>query len=512
MIRKHYTSDFAKEKSREKVRQSIEETILIMKKPKDIRILCFPGSDAREVLEVYDTLKIPRENIVGLERAKDEYEVLKQRDLGIQLLNTSFEEYTLSQKQFNFDIVSLDYTGPFNLEQMIHLREFSSKQLPLFYLLHHANSSRREQTNSKFIYAYGNLIPEFNLKAKLPNVDELIVKQKKLLDLILKKESLKEYKDLGYSMSLRNAFDLVDVDIMIESLEFIVGKEITDSAIEYFRAYSKIPTREELLCELSINHVLITGFDKISYNLLLELHHRNGLRMEAEKETEELQSKFDMDCIRTIIAQKRGNFYFPTSYLQRYSYVSESGTPMIGDIQLLEKNPYKQNALKIATALGYPNKFGIRSKEEIKKYYNAIKAYEILRKNKKRSRFGVSDSVDKSPRVFLGNSSKPLLTKKTFIKAIKSGISVEEIKSKFRGWQGKPLSQWQAHISMGTYDKTSLPKGILKPKVKKTSLERDLVLELLRDGFTSSDIHESYPHISPGTISAYKAHMTMGTY
>ena len=135
------------------------------------------------------------------------------------------------------------------------------------------------------------------------------MKQKKLLDLILKKESLKEYKDLGYSMSLRNAFDLVDVDIMIESLEFIVGKEITDSAIEYFRAYSKIPTREELLCELSINHVLITGFDKISYNLLLELHHRNGLRMEAEKETEELQSKFDMDCIRTIIAQKRGNFY-----------------------------------------------------------------------------------------------------------------------------------------------------------------------------------------------------------
>ena len=416
MIRKHYTSDFAKEKSRDKVRQSIEDTILLMKKPKDVKVLCFPGVDAREIIEVYDTLQIPRENIVGLERASKEYEGLKQRDLGIQLLNTSFDEYVSSQKQFNFDVVSLDYTGPFNLEQMIHLREFSSKQESQFYLLHHANSSRREQTNSKFIYAYGNIIPQFSLTGKLPNVDELIEKQKKLLDIILKKESLKEYKDLGYSMSLRNAFDLIDIDIMIEALEFIVGKEITNSAIEYFRVYAKIPTKEELLREFSINHVLMTGFDKVSYNLLLELHNRNGLKMEAEKEAEEFQSKFDMDCIRTIMAQKRGNFYFPTKFLQRYSYVSESGTPMMGDIQLLEKDPYKQSALKIVTALGYPNKFGIRSKEECKRYYNAIKAYEILRKNKKRSRFGVTGSVDESPRVFLGNSSKPLLTKKVFIR------------------------------------------------------------------------------------------------
>ena len=68
MTEKRYHDDWAKTKSRDLVRLMIERTLLKFRRPKDIRVLCFPGIDAEEIIQVYDSLGIPRSNVVGVER------------------------------------------------------------------------------------------------------------------------------------------------------------------------------------------------------------------------------------------------------------------------------------------------------------------------------------------------------------------------------------------------------------------------------------------------------------
>ena len=85
-------NDSIKQKSREKLKEFIARN-LYFKRPKDIRVVCFPGAEkigeeAIEVKEIYDPLGIPRENILGLEFDKSRFERLKSANLGINLVNS----------------------------------------------------------------------------------------------------------------------------------------------------------------------------------------------------------------------------------------------------------------------------------------------------------------------------------------------------------------------------------------------------------------------------------------
>ena len=82
---KHYADDWAKAKSRDLVRDVIERNLLRIRKPKDLQVLCFPGIDATEVFQVYDSLGIPRENITGLERDPYVAEQIERKNLGIKM-------------------------------------------------------------------------------------------------------------------------------------------------------------------------------------------------------------------------------------------------------------------------------------------------------------------------------------------------------------------------------------------------------------------------------------------
>jgi hypothetical protein len=75
------------------------------------RVLYLPGREAMEIVEIYDTLGIPHENIVCLEQRREVFIELRRRNLGIDLRNQTLVEFLDSPHEAQFDIVSLDFSN-----------------------------------------------------------------------------------------------------------------------------------------------------------------------------------------------------------------------------------------------------------------------------------------------------------------------------------------------------------------------------------------------------------------
>lgn len=94
----------------------------------NLRVACFPGHEALEVLRVYDLLGIPRENIVGIEKDKEIAKEIRLRHLGIQLFEGSDYEF-FEQTNEKFDIINLDYQGTYTDLMDYSLRLISGRQI-----------------------------------------------------------------------------------------------------------------------------------------------------------------------------------------------------------------------------------------------------------------------------------------------------------------------------------------------------------------------------------------------
>lgn len=97
-----------KHRCRKYIRRFIEKH---QKRLKSSRVLCFPGEECIEIYEVYDKLRIPRKNIVCLERDKAIFKTLQRKNLGCEIINQEFGEFVDSYKSKPFDIISLDFMG-----------------------------------------------------------------------------------------------------------------------------------------------------------------------------------------------------------------------------------------------------------------------------------------------------------------------------------------------------------------------------------------------------------------
>jgi len=145
MAIKHYNNDPAKARSRDMVRGMLENTVLKDKQASEVRVICFPGIDAREVYEVYDEVGISRENITGLEMYGDIAGQIAATCRGINVVNASAENYFEDIDKHRYDVVSLDFTGPINRQTRSLIRNILNKQeLPAF-LMHTAHSMRRDK-------------------------------------------------------------------------------------------------------------------------------------------------------------------------------------------------------------------------------------------------------------------------------------------------------------------------------------------------------------------------------
>ncbi|MBI4981356.1 hypothetical protein HZC30_07435 [Candidatus Woesearchaeota archaeon] len=91
-------------------------------------VLCLPGPEALEVLQVYDALGIPQENITGLEREFEVYEMIKSLDLGIELKYTRLYSF-LEDASTPFDIVMLDFDGPYTKGKSNYFQQLAERRL-----------------------------------------------------------------------------------------------------------------------------------------------------------------------------------------------------------------------------------------------------------------------------------------------------------------------------------------------------------------------------------------------
>ena len=510
MTEKRYQSDWAKAKSRDLVKDMIQKTLLKFRKPEELSVLCLPGIDAEEIFQVYDALGIPRKNIVGVERESDIADALEQKDLGIKLFKGDLEDYINEQPIIDFDVVSLDYTGIVSLAQILTLRSISEKQKRNHFVLHSANSLRRDK-QSNFLYYCGYTMGYSNesLENDLETVSNRINNYFRKFEM---KEKLIPEKQISYTPLIESGFNCT-TDINYDTVfRFILGrnyekmiKYCEDKAEEITGMKLKIdPLNPAKSIKGTIWHPIV---QPMIHNLMLDAISEHVKRFIITSKD------FPEILMHAIQRAAKNSKFFIKRDIQCYSYISETSTPMLGDVYFLSFPEKEVNIAKeITDKVNYPDYFYIKDTA------TALELHALALKYSKASRKFIPDAKqlnlieNLNNRVFLGSSSKPVLTKGRALEEFRAGTTLDKIKEKYRGWDNKPLAQWKAHFTMGTYD-ANKPDYVTTGNDNVEKLSKLEALDLLSSGVPIKEIAEAFPaSFSPTQLRALKAHLTMGTY
>ena len=511
MVIKRYKDDWSKSKSRELYRNVLRRTILKFRNPKDVKVAFFPGIDAAELYEVYDPLGIPRSNIVGFEKESQISQVLEADNLGIRIVQKPFEEWVEEQATISFDEVSLDYIGPLCVKQVQAIKNLSAKQNKKHFVLHTSNLARRDH-NSVGLYSYGYVIGQ-----KLPvdikpeeALEEIIDRSNNIIKKRRSGESLVIERSQGYSKIISAALGAGDRASFNRLLQFLGGKlygslihRFNEKALEFFGESFKIDPEDPV--GSIMGHNLFPAYQLLLEEIALErVNYVCTQKWLVDKRSHValLAAFSDVSAERKVFCRKDGEFY---------TYISESGAPMIGDISFLS---YPERSMvyaqEIGRLAGYPHEFRIQGVQQMREILSVLIRYsrsnEIFQNLKEYE--SILDKIYN--RTFLGNSSKPVLTKRTAIEEFEGGASVEDVQEKYRGWTNKPLAQWKAHVTMGTYRKKPITFEEDKDLEKITKEE---TLDLIASGIPIKEIQAAYPtSFSAGQLRSFKAHISMGTY
>lgn len=509
---KRYSQDPAKSKSRLMFRDFIKANLAPIKRADQVKVLCFPGIDAVEVFEVYDALGIPRQNIVGLERERKVAEELERKNLGIKVVHRTVEDYVAEQKNLDFDVVSLDYVGPIDWKQMDLMDQIRTKQRKDEFVFHSNNLARRDHNSVEF-YSAGFALNSMTegLKQSMQDKDAIMYRpeelHRKFLEVFVnaggeffeKRQSegtSQEDKSQSYAITIKMGFIGRTPEVVDKVFRFISGREYEEAKAQV------IAQTKQFFQEHNI-----TGRDpwRTATSLMTPgaiMVKRMQIWCKNNGLPEELADVF----VHAINTTAMGRYYLPIRS-DGYSYISESGSPMIGQMVFLQylKEFYKANR-RLAEEIGFPN---------APRRANVQQLYPILRKlqfHYTDPRANYNSYLTEGQTLFLGNSSKPVLSKKKFIEELESGKSADEIRAAYRGWQNKPLAQWQAHYSMGTYQS----QEVREVELEDSDLEKitkEEAIDMLSAGIPANEIHHTYPtSFTRGQLGAFQAHIKMGTY
>ena len=506
-VGKAYGTDWAKSKSRDLVRDMAKRTIMTYRKPEDVKVLCFPGYDAAEIFEVYDQLGIPRENIVGVEREEDVADKLEGDDLGIKLYRGELEDWVASQNGLDLDIVSLDYTNPITPEELYSLHDIKRLQGIEGFILHHANSARRDAQCNE-IYAEGHLLSS---PSKNRNLGKGFFEQEynNGIEKLSSKKSRKNTKANSYSERVQSIVTGINFAHMEKIFKFYTGGDHED-AINYIQFRGQRMAGEKI--DLNWERPLHSMKGQIPALFIEELV-AEVLEETLENRLSEMNYTGNSHVMKSVLLSVMAHSdskKFDHKMITPYSYVSSSGTPMIGDVSFFRKPIGPLNASKkILKTLGYPGNF---NSNNLKKFLKSTENY--LAKVSKSLKGEVQFRQDKCNRIYLGSSSKPVLSKKRAIQEFRDGLTVEEVKEKYRGWKNKPLSQWKAHVTMGTYDEKSQDtEEVIEFHEEDSDLEKiteEEAKEMITEGIPTKEIYDTYPtSFTRGQLGAFKAWDTM---
>ncbi len=510
MTEKHYDTDWAKAKARALQQEFPKEHICNRKRPEETYVLCLPGIDAAE-LQIYDNLGIPRGNITGLEREPHVARELQKKNLGIRVIQRSLEDYVQDEAEFAFDVVSLDFIGPLNLGQIDALKVLREKQKVHRFVLHCAHLLTRDKQSQGFYIAgqaartlqgnFPELLGQYSPDRILHINAALTIQVEAAFEKAHEEGFDQADKSEAYSQSLRTGLQGFREGGSEELFRFLagVGNYETKKAAA-LAAISEVKDRKNGQ-PLSENR----RWERyLSEHMYADLHKAVKLRCKCKGLPEELALL--MFNALTITAAGKPFFVAGENY-RRYSYISESGSPMIGDIYLAERLPeFLRACKKVAQNIGYPRGFLNWNNQAL-----GASLRDLSLAIPKTQKYMLIETQPPKEREFLGNSAKPILTKKRFLAELDAGHSIEEVSLSYRGFSNKPLDVWRSEYAQGA--PPLVQDETLEEEAGLEKITKEEAVDLLSSGVPPEEVCKVYPSsFSLGQLRAYKAHLTMGTY
>jgi hypothetical protein len=507
MIQKHYNDDWAKSRSRDLVRGMIEDTVLQYRKPSQVTVLCFPGVDATEIEEVYDPLGISRENIIGLERDPEIASEIESRGLGIQVVPEEFGDYVARRNKLQLDVVSLDYTGSLTIAELDDLRKLRKQNKKKQFLLHVANLMKRDR-KSTGLYFNGKLLgsqKDDDVPFPTSNYDTIDAMVTDANTKLFEGGSFAEMKRNFYALVIAHTLSGKTKESDSQLFKWLMGRDYESALTEF---------EEETGCVIENRD---NPFASICQAPSLEAKLHDFVTGKFRKKCATSSVPFSDEPVSDEIwhglhhAIKNGivgnDVFLPTKNNASYSYISESGAPMVGMVALMRHpRKLKISADRLLKEVGYPHTFDLSRISDmfiprLLGYLGEVKALDTPLK------------TDWHEPIFLGSSAKPVLTKAKAIEEFKEGATIKDVRSKYRGVKDKPLAAWLAHTTMGTYDE----KVNVDEDEGVEIITKEEALELLMEGIPPKEIAAAYPKVDAGNFTmgqlrAFKAHQTMGTY
>lgn len=506
--------DPIKEKSRERSRLFIKKHVLSYKPPRDVRVLCFPGAeqDGQEALEVksiYDPLGIPRKNILGIEIDRTRYERLCRAGLGIELVHCSDIDLLKDAKARSrtWDVINLDHTSCFNQSRFYGIHIIAGDGLLGNRGVLVTNFMAKRE-NRATLDEFRHAIPFAKCKSE-QETEDLISGRNLLGDINNQNLNLSEDRSKIISTRIACAFLCGRSGLHADFYKRFFDVET------FFRLYEEAAASEP---DMQYNLDLVKGTRRNRGEEMLSIRDIS-LGLYKVLADQLLKSGMDMEQF-ALFYLLNNNVYLLEDH-EAYSYVSNSGSPFFQDIFSFNNYHYKLDPFRdffdvsnrggVPVIEVLPHAKSPRQYDHIDKKARALARQLWIQRDSARNRM-LKD------RLFLGSSSRPVLTKGRAIEELLAGATIEQIQQKYRGWENKPLAQWKAHVTMGTYGRkseedSSKPIEVAEEDEGLEKLAKEDAIDLLSSGIPAEEIYSAYPtSYSIGQLRAFKAHIKMGTY
>jgi len=492
------------------VAQIVSEELLPLMRPKVLRAVCLPGIDCQEVFSTCDRLALPRANIVGIERDKAISDVIENRATGIGLFRGSVEDFARSSGSHHFHLLSLDYTGVLKVGDLAALRHLVITNAATKFVIHHATSARQDSV-SHDILRVSTIGSGENIDAAPAGASGITARmfaaqfetraqsEKRFAEMRSEPGGLKRLRSDAVTSALVDAIQLpnspADDLSALQALRVDDLSGLLDAGAQVFnQRYGLDPRTRPDKDGAEYGTLARTVWHHYACSLIEQYYRGLGVPEAG---------------VGLMVAMHRAahtpRYMRFVTRMSRYSYISESACPMLGDVFVVTQN---REAVKAAGyVMDKVTKYGRRGgyalfardiDEAVRTFIGAFDQSLITDKN-----------IQGCERLFFGSAAKPVLTKELAIASFASGASVDDVKSRYRRWQGKPLAQWKAHSTMGTYEDTNGAAAAAEDG----ELSKAEAVDLLSAGVPIAEILEAFPGMfSAGQLRALKAHITMGTY
>ena len=552
-----------KNKVRGKLKDFISKAYPNESQRRNLNVLTLLGHEDHELKQVWDPLGVPRKNITTLEHNPKAYEIVQYKNFGVNLIKGSIEDY-ISETNKKFDVINLDYQGYYNFDKLKTIQKIAYNQilgnkgvLATWY------SGRRENGNILDYHKMNNgsalrtlceiaMDPNLDLTVKSNFVNHIKERYNQVKDGEIRSDSISEDILLSFAYPLINfeQHPLVKKMGFQEDYEKYISN--TGFFLERNKFFLKTALENKSLKEVGsdfgfggFTEEVYEAFKRIRQNVLdkkpISKTDKEILYLDAhgggiEKVNEVLRRKLkgavgesfsgNLIPISFLIGQYYTNPMFVLDNL-RFNYKSDNGTPMIVDFNLLGKKDFSKDLVWKVKSDG---KLEISLKQlTTNKFFNSLQEFKNLGKNYFLANWPgreYIESPEQKVEINLPEISKECkkLSNEEVYSLIEQGKTNEEIIELDSSLSSGRIGARRAWITMRNEKGKTLPikESQLEEEIlnvespinkdnEKEELSREDAIFLLKEGFSTKDILETYPNIfTDYQLRGYKAQVTAG--